>query len=165
MSDTYYDLGDYRREVTTSSPEAQIWFDRGLLWTYCFNPEEAVRCFQKAAQYDPDCAMAHWGIAFASGPNYNKAWNLFDRVDLENTIPFAHAALQKARAASANATQFERDLIEALVPRFPTAATQDPEEFHRLNMAYVETMRPFYQKYADDLDAAALFGDALSTLR
>ena len=59
MSDAYYDLGEYRRNVTTSSSDAQIWFDRGLLWTYCFNPAEAVRCFEKAVEFDPQCAMAH----------------------------------------------------------------------------------------------------------
>jgi len=58
MKDDYYDLGDFRRDVTTTSPQAQLWFDRGLAWAYCFNPEEAVRCFEKALDYDPDCAMA-----------------------------------------------------------------------------------------------------------
>jgi hypothetical protein len=29
----YYDLGSYSRRVTTRSPEAQRWFDRGLVWT------------------------------------------------------------------------------------------------------------------------------------
>ena len=32
-----FDLGSYSRPVTTSSPEAQLWFDRGLLWTYGSN--------------------------------------------------------------------------------------------------------------------------------
>ena len=115
MSDDYYDLGDFRRDVTTSSPEAQLWFDRGLAWAYCFNPEEAVRCFRKAATYDPDCAMAHWGIAFGSGPNYNKAWRLFDRADMAKSIEVAQAALERARKAAAkNATPFERALIDAL---------------------------------------------------
>ena len=67
MSD-YYDLGSYRRPVTTASPEAQTWFDRGLLWCYGFNHEEAVRCFERAAEADPGCAMAYWGIAYAVGP-------------------------------------------------------------------------------------------------
>ena len=28
----YYDLGSYRRPVTTSSADAQLRFDRGLIW-------------------------------------------------------------------------------------------------------------------------------------
>lgn len=46
MSDKYYNLGDYQRQITTSSPDTQLWFDRGLLWTYCFNPSEAINCFK-----------------------------------------------------------------------------------------------------------------------
>src|SRR5580693_10731794 len=44
----YYDLGRHSRPVTTSSPEAQTWFDRGLVWTYGFNHDEAVYCFEQA---------------------------------------------------------------------------------------------------------------------
>jgi hypothetical protein len=44
----YYDLGRHSRPVTTPSPEAQAWFDRGLVWTYGFNHEEAVYCFEQA---------------------------------------------------------------------------------------------------------------------
>ena len=161
MSDDYFDIGDYRREVTTSSPEAQLWFDRGLAWTYAFNPEEGVHCFEKAAQADPQCAMAHWGIAFASGPNYNKAWKFFDPADFEITLPYAHAALERARAVAGNATPFERALIEALATRFPATATDDLQEFHRLNVAYAEAMRAVYHAHPDDFDAAALFCDAL----
>jgi hypothetical protein len=78
----YYDLGPHGRSVTTTSSEAQLWFDRGLVWTYAFHHEEAVACFEAAAEADPDCAMAHWGIAYALGPNYNKPWEFFDERDL-----------------------------------------------------------------------------------
>ncbi len=44
----YYDLGSYHRRVDTPSPEAQVWFDRGLVWAYGFNHEEAIRCFERA---------------------------------------------------------------------------------------------------------------------
>jgi hypothetical protein len=46
----YYNLGTYRRPVTTNSPRAQLWFDRGLLWCYGYNHEEAVRCFRTATE-------------------------------------------------------------------------------------------------------------------
>ena len=72
---TYFDLGPYSRKVTTSSPDAQLWFDRGLNWLFGFNHEEAIKCFQKALEHDPDCAMAHWGISYAPGPNYNLPWH------------------------------------------------------------------------------------------
>src|SRR5262245_63108841 len=74
----YFDLGTHHRPVSTSSPEAQTWFDRGLAWTYGFHHEEAKRCFERAVEADPECAIAHWGIAYVVGPNYNYAWDDFD---------------------------------------------------------------------------------------
>ena len=82
MPTDYYDLGQHSYPISTSSPAAQLWFDRGLAWTYGFNHEEAIRCFEQALELDPHCAMAYWGIAYAIGPNYNKAWDQFDPVEL-----------------------------------------------------------------------------------
>jgi len=56
---TYYDLGTYTRPISTKSPDAQLWFDRGLNWVFAFNHEEAIACFAKALEHDPGCAMAH----------------------------------------------------------------------------------------------------------
>jgi hypothetical protein len=58
-----YDLGPYSRKVTTTSVDAQRWFDRGLNWCFGYHHEEAVACFEKALESDPNCAMAHWGVA------------------------------------------------------------------------------------------------------
>ncbi|MEZ5849077.1 MAG: hypothetical protein R3D68_00320 [Hyphomicrobiaceae bacterium] len=44
----YFDLGTYSRKITTRSPDAQIWFDRGLNWLFGFNHAEAIKCFQTA---------------------------------------------------------------------------------------------------------------------
>ncbi|MGH2398132.1 MAG: hypothetical protein ACRDFW_14395, partial [bacterium] len=94
--DSYYDLGTYSRPVATSSPEAQRWFDRGLIWCYGYNHEESVRCFAKSAELDPGCAMAYWGIAYASGPNYNKAWEAFRDEELKQVLVVIRDALEKA---------------------------------------------------------------------
>src|SRR4051794_3773028 len=64
-------LGTYSRTVATSKPEAQKYFDQGLMFMFAFNHDEAVRAFRRAADIDPDCAMAYWGMALASGVNYN----------------------------------------------------------------------------------------------
>ena len=63
-----FDLGSWTRKVSTSSDACQVWFDRGLNWTFAFNHDEAVACFRRAASEDPSCAMAWWGIAYATGP-------------------------------------------------------------------------------------------------
>jgi hypothetical protein len=57
-----YNLGSYSREITTSSEAAQVWFNRGLVWSYAFHHEESARCFEKAIGEDLSCAMAYWGV-------------------------------------------------------------------------------------------------------
>ena len=64
-------LGDWQHPITTSSAEAQRFFNQGLRLTYAFNHEEAVRSFERAAALDPSCAMCYWGLAYALGPNIN----------------------------------------------------------------------------------------------
>jgi hypothetical protein len=57
-----YNLGSYGRKITTSSEAAQVWFNRGLVWSYAFHHEESARCFEKAINEDSSCAMAYWGV-------------------------------------------------------------------------------------------------------
>src|SRR6267378_1891853 len=64
-------LGSYTRTIATSSPEAQRYFNQGLAFLHGFNHGAAISSFQEAARLDPECAMAHWGIALACGPHIN----------------------------------------------------------------------------------------------
>ena len=158
MSD-YYDLGHHTRPITTNSNEAQIWFDRGLLWCYGYNHDEAVRCFQKAAICDPTCTMAQWGIAYAAGPNYNKQWTAFDATDLQNSLGLACAATERALALLRNASPVEQDLIRPLAKRYPV---NDPGTVTPIwNDDYAAAMRGVYSAHKDDLDIAALFAEAI----
>src|SRR5689334_12087450 len=122
-TEPYYDLGSYHRLTETPSPQAQIWFDRGMVWAYAFNHEEAIRCFDRALELDPDLAIARWGIAYAIGPNYNKAWEAFDPV--EKSVSLARARMELGLAAEGRASAVEQGLIEALQARF---ATDDPDD-------------------------------------
>ena len=115
MSD-YYDLGTYSRAVTTGSRQAQRWFDRGLAWTYGYNHEEAIACYRRALDADPECAMAWWGIAYAAGPNYNKPWEAFDEDDAKRSLRTAFDATTRAEGLSGPATETEKALIRALPP-------------------------------------------------
>ena len=58
-----YDVGSYSRPVTTASSAAQRWFDRGVNWCFGYHHEEAVRCFEKALEINPDDALARAGLA------------------------------------------------------------------------------------------------------
>jgi tetratricopeptide (TPR) repeat protein len=157
-----FDLGGYTRPCSTGSAAAQTWFDRGLVWAYGFNHEEAVRCFAAAAREDPSFALADWGVAYASGPNYNKAWEDFDADDLAESLAIAFAAARRAQEASASATPVERALVEAIAARYEAAAP--PVDAARWNEDYAAAMRGVYRAHPDDLDVACLFADALMNL-
>jgi tetratricopeptide (TPR) repeat protein len=155
----YYDLGTYSRRVTTTSSEAQKWFDRGLAWCYGYNHDEAVRCFEKATSADPQCAMAWWGIAYAAGPNYNKQWKAFDTVDLERSLSTAYRATAEALKRASGASAVERALIEPLRLRYPSG---EPGQVTPIwNDDYAAAMRKVYQAHLQDLDVAALFAEAI----
>src|SRR3712207_80980 len=157
-----FDLGTYTRPVSTASPTAQTWFDRGLLWCYGFNHEEAVRCFELTVENDPGCALAHWGIAYAAGPNYNKDWDAFDPADLHASLRRAHAAVASAREAAAGAAGVERDLIDALAGRYP--GPEPVADLTPWKVAYADAMAGVHARHPDDLDVAALYADAMMNL-
>jgi tetratricopeptide (TPR) repeat protein len=161
MSD-YFDLGSYTREVTTSSVQARRWFIRGLVWTYSFNHEEAASCFERAIEADPGCALAHWGLAYALGPNYNKPWEAFDPADLSSSVSRAFTASQAAAARAAGASPVERALVQAVAFRYPSA--EPAGDCTAWNASYADAMRSVYESFPGDLDVAALFADALMNL-
>ncbi len=167
MSD-YFDLGSYSRKITGSSC-AQIWFDRGLVWAYAFNHEEAAACFGRAAEADPGCAMAYWGLAYALGPNYNKPWEAFGPGEAPEAISRALAALGDAAGQARSASPVERALLQAMAARYPAAAPAsdagwDPAAGEAQNAGYAAAMREVYRSHPGDLDVAALFADALLNL-
>ena len=155
----YYDLGAHRLPVTTRSPEGQLWFDRCLLWCYGFNHGEAVRCFRRALESDPDCAMAYWGIAHALGPNYNKPWDAFDEAEFKSVLSEAHEASSKAVALLDGVTEMERAIIRTLPFRYPTAVPgSNPSGWVE---DYATEMRQVYQRFPDHPDICTLFAESL----
>ncbi len=156
---SYFDLGTYSRPVTTSSPDAQAWFDRGLNWTYGFNHEEAAECFRKAVDADPGCGLAWWGLAYVAGCNYNKAWTAFDPEDLKGAVTVAHEATQKALALVDSMTETEALLIRALPARYQSA---DPAtDLNRWNDDFAAAMRLVYHQEPEDPEVATVFAEAL----
>ncbi|MDA2895227.1 tetratricopeptide repeat protein [Mycolicibacterium sp. BiH015] len=159
MSESYYDLGSYHRPTDSPSEAARVWFDRAMVWSYAFNHEEAIHCFDRALELDPDFALARWGVAYAIGPNYNKGWEAFDPVDLGASL--ARARMELRLAAGGRASAVERGLIDALAARFPT---DDPEDVQALtggHTAYADAMAALAKAYPDDIDVVALAADAL----
>jgi tetratricopeptide (TPR) repeat protein len=142
--------GSYRWHVTAANDSAQIYFNQGINMYYSFHMIEAKASFAKAARFDPDCAMAYWGLAMAYGVNYNYAM-------LKNA-PEAMEAMAKALNTVNNETSLEKELIATLPARYnaDTAVSRS-----RQNADYEEAIRKVLDKYPDDANVNALYADAL----
>lgn len=145
-------LGSWHHPTSTRNPEAQQFFDQGFRMIYGFNHEEAIRSFKRAAELDPQMAMAWWGVAIALGPNINQDVD----PDREKS---AYDAVQKALAKNAPAS--ERAYIEALAKRY----SNDPKaDLRKLAVDYKNSMGELMKKYPDDLDAATLYAESMMDL-
>jgi tetratricopeptide (TPR) repeat protein len=161
--ESYLDLGNYHRAITTENADAHAWFNRGLLWCYGFNHEEAAYCFEQALLHDSTCSMAYWGLAYALGPNYNKPWDFFDTKELRSTVARTYDAVLMAEDYVKGASEVEIALSKAIVARYPKS---EPEEDLSIwNQSYADAMRKVYRQFPDDLDVATLAADALMNLK
>ena len=104
-------LGTFTKPISTTNPEAQAFFSQGFQMMYAFAKPEAVRSFREAWKRDADCAICHWGEAWAWGSYLNAPMSA-------DEAPHAWAAVQKALALKERATTKERALIDALAVRY-----------------------------------------------
>lgn len=148
-------LGHVDHPVSTKNPEAQKFFNQGLAYLFAFNHDEGVLSFKKAAELDPNLAMAYWGAALGLGANYN---------DPANTERFAQAYtyLYKAQTLAPKASPVEQAYIAALSKRYSQDASAEPK---KLAAEYSAAMAQLVKEYPDDLDAATLYAESLMNLR
>jgi tetratricopeptide (TPR) repeat protein len=148
-------LGSHTHRITTSSPQAQRYFDQGLTLAFAFNHAEAIRSFKEAARLDPRCAMAWWGIAYALGPNINAPM-------MGDAPRQAWEAVQKAKQLAPNISEKERAYIAAIEKRY---AEDGPEDRVHLDKAWMEAMRDLHRRYPNDLDAATIYAESIMDTR
>lgn len=152
----YPGLSAYARTITTDSAEAQRWFDQGIQLLYGFNHDEAIRSFEKAAQLDPSCAMAWWGVAYARGLHINNP------VMVEEQSRLANDAAQRAVAALDKESPVEQSLVRAVSQRYAWPA---PEDRAPLDQKYAAAMEAVWHQFPDDPDVGALFAESLMNLQ
>lgn len=152
----YDGFGNYTRSVTTSSPDAQRWFNQGIQLLYGFNHDEAIRSFHRAAEIDPDCAMAWWGVAYAHGLHINNP------VMSERQSELAYEASREAMARLEHASPPERALIRAVAVRYEMPV---PEDRGRLDRAYADAMERAWKAHPRDADIGALYAESLMNLQ
>jgi hypothetical protein len=135
-------MGRHHHPITTSDPDAQLYFDQGIVIDFAFNHAESVRSFRAAQTLDPNCAMCFWGEALALGPNINVTSNgVVVMSDDERTN--AYVAIRKAVALKDGASEAERDYIDALATRYDGDPTTERAP---LDEAYVAAMRALHDK-------------------
>jgi hypothetical protein len=122
-------------------------FERGVALLHSFWYEEAEKQFQQIVTNDPQCAMAHWGVAMSI---WHQLWDSPNAA----TIKRGQAEVKKAKHPK---TDRERDYIAAMKSFYAGKHDYDA----RAN-AYSRAMEQMYQRYPDDREAAAFY--ALSLL-
>ncbi|HEY0629120.1 MAG TPA: hypothetical protein VGD23_07305, partial [Sphingomicrobium sp.] len=126
----YDGLGKVDFPISTTSPEAQRYFNQGLGFAYGFNHAAAIASFREAQRLDPNCAMCFWGEALAHGPNINAPIT-------PDANKLALAAVAKSQELSVNVTPAERALIMALAKRYSADPNAQRAE---LDGAYADAM-------------------------
>jgi tetratricopeptide (TPR) repeat protein len=149
-------LATYHFEITTDSPEAQKWFDQGLVLLYGFNHGEAIRSFTEAAALDSDAAMPWWGIAYANGMHLN------NEVVSEAQWKAGHEAAQRAISLLDNETELEQALAHAIAAR---TAWPVPEEQRPYDEAFANEMKEVYERFGDNPDVAVQYAESLMNLQ
>jgi tetratricopeptide (TPR) repeat protein len=141
----YSGLGTWRHAIATRQPEAQKFFDQGLVLMYGFNRYEALRSFRKAAELDPHAAMAYWGMAMVLGPYIN--------MDMDQSMHMEDACTAVSKGLSLDGlSKIERTWLNAAQARCP--------EFSNPGQ-YVRAMHDLAKQYPDDPDAQTLYAEAL----
>jgi tetratricopeptide (TPR) repeat protein len=126
--------------VSTTAPDAQAAFDRGLTLLYAFNQQEARRSFERAAVLDPTLAMAQWGIAMSYGVDLNTSYEPASQVQ-------GRTAIKRAEALAATTAPLEHALIDATVPRYNFTA---PGDAARSARAYAAAMANVAAAFPND---------------
>ena len=166
LAPTDYDFGvpanyAFVEKITCSNDEARRMYVEAFGHMLNYNHEQAIACFTKCTELDPNCAMAWWGIAYCVSSNYNWSPGLGPGYD----------AIQQAVALKDGCTELEQDLIMALSTRHSKEARDNANpamlnmgNSPELNQAFAEAMAPLYEKYKGNLDVTAIYVEALMNL-
>ena len=150
-------MGDYHMPITTADPDAQRYFDQGMVLAFGFNHAESIRSFRAAQTLDPNCAMCFWGEALATGPNINVTSN-GKAIMAPAERASARAAIDQALVLIDGVTPKEQDWIKALAQRYDGKAEtpRDP-----LDRAWAEALADMAARYPDDTTVASVYAEAL----
>src|SRR5689334_17740293 len=133
-----------------SCAAAQVDFDRAVAMLHSFWYEKAGDAFAEIARRNPECAMAHWGVAMTL---YHPLWEKPNAEGMKN----GWAAIERAKTAAAK-TPREADYIAALETFYKDYATT--AHLARV-LAYEKAMEQLYRRYPDDREARVFYSLSL----
>ncbi len=150
-------MGDYHMPITTADPDAQRYFDQGMVLAFGFNHAESIRSFRAAQTLDPTCAMCFWGEALATGPNINVTSN-GKAIMAPTERASARAAVDQALALVDDVSPKEQDWIRAMDQRYDGQADtpRDP-----LDRNWANALAHMALRYPDDTTVASVYAEAL----
>ena len=145
------------------APVARPEFVRGVALLHSFFYEEARRSFTSAAEKDPKCAMAQWGIAMTW-------WHPIWTPPTPDEMTAGKAAIDKAITMAVEPDR-ERGFIAALnayyqTPDAPAAGAvgqscHGPVGPRDRVIAYEKAMRQLYDKFPDDFETQTFYALAV----
>jgi hypothetical protein len=134
------------------APSVQKPFQRGVALLHSFWYEEAEKEFQQIAVEDPNCAIAHWGVAMSL---WHQLWNHPDAKVNQRGRDEVH----EAKTTDGPTTAREKAYIAAIAAFYVDSKKLNHEARAK---AYSAAMKKVYESYPDDHEAAVFY--ALSLL-
>jgi tetratricopeptide (TPR) repeat protein len=151
---------------TSCDPAVQKEFERGLALLHSFFYDEARRVFESVAAKDPECAMAHWGIAMT---HYHPIWVAPDSA----ALGAGQAAVTRALAAKKTSAR-EEAYVRAVEAYYTGLDDPDPNaevapSCHGPGLAdpkgraacFKREMEKTAAAYPEDVNASAFYALAL----
>jgi len=137
---------------TSCAPAVKDEFNKGVALLHSFWFPEAIKTFEGILARDPNCAMAHWGIALSH-------WgNPFAGIKPARTIELTKASIDKA-GATGSPTPRERGFIQA-VGQLVTAS--DPGSHAARVGAYETAMEKVSRDNPNDVEARIFYALAVN---
>jgi tetratricopeptide (TPR) repeat protein len=130
--------------------DVQLRFDAALAALHSFWYGQALKEFTAIVESNPDCAMAHWGVAMS-------VWNQLWAPPRPDNLKKGREAIEKARTVGEKSRR-EQDYIDALAAFYADFEKRD----HRTRvLAYTGKMEQVARDYPEDREATIFHALAL----
>ena len=127
-------------------------FQRAIALMHSFWFAEAIETFEQVLENDPECAIAHWGIALSH-------WgNPFAGQRNQQQLERGQQAVERARATG-SPSERETQYIEAVAELFSDTRSATQRE---RTMAYEAAMAELTEEYPEDIEARVFHALAIN---